>query len=131
MSESVRSRYFVDRIRFGVEKRSKNVFWGFSGFGRGVKSIPPSIPPRGDSLFRLRTGGSRVMTVSWPKICSKVIFYIPEHPRTLSKRFGTFRGRQRTFKSHFYNFFENYDFLCIFPLHHPKGITQELHRNWV
>ena len=71
-------------------------------------------------------GGGRDQTVYRPKICSKVIFYIPKHSKTLSKRFGTFRGRQRTFKSHFYNFFENYDFLCIFPLHHHTGFTQEL-----
>ena len=46
MSGSVRSRYFIDRIRFGVEKP----YFCFFGFWEGVKSIPP-----GDSLFRLRT----------------------------------------------------------------------------
>ena len=80
-------------------------------------------PPQG--------GGPRTQIVPNPKKCSQVIFYIPKHPRTLSKRFGMFFGRQGTFKSHFQDFFENYDFLCIFPLHHHTGITQELHRNLV
>ena len=74
-------------------------------------------PPPGE-------GGSD-QTVSGSKKCSKYVFEHPKHSGTLLKRFETFRGRQRTFKSHFYNFFENYDFLCIFPLHHT-GFTQEL-----
>ena len=43
MSGSVRSRYFIDRIRFGVEKP---YFW-FFGFRETLKSTPPSTSPPG------------------------------------------------------------------------------------
>ena len=73
-----------------------------------------------------RGRGSRHDRNRIQKMCSQVIFYISKHPKTLSKFFGTFRGRQGTFKSHFHNFLKNYDFLCIF----PYTTTQGLHRNY-
>ena len=85
-----------------------------------LRELLPILSPRTPPL------NPRDQTVSWPKICSKVIFYIPKHSKTLSKRFGTFRGRQRTFKSHFYNFLKIMIF-CVFSLY---TTTQDLHRNY-
>ena len=81
MSGSVRSRYFIDRIRFGVEK----TYFCFFGFRKGVKSIPWG----GDSLFRLRTGGRQILGVARNPKKQKYVFLTPN--RILSMKY-----RERT-----------------------------------
>ena len=88
MSGSVRSRYFIDRIRFGVEK----TYFCFFGFREGVKSIPPpgggivysGYEPGGQIFARLFWGDARFFQKSSfpdPKSYSDVRKHIPDTSR--------------------------------------------------
>ena len=86
----------------------------------------PNVIPDRFLTFLSQIRGPRIQIVSRPKNFYQVIFYIPEHPRTLLKRFGTFLRPQETFKSHFQDFWSKLIF-CVFSLY---GSTKGLHRNY-